>query len=68
MNANGTRLSGTTKELWNHWQQTKSDWRDLKSQEFEQKFLSDLLGTVDKTVAVIEDLDKLITRIKKECE
>jgi len=68
MNANATRLAGITRELWMHWQRTKGDWRDIKSQEFEQKYLSDLLGTVDKTVAVIEELDKLILRIKKECE
>lgn len=68
MNANATRLSGITKDLWTHWQQTKSDWRDLKSQEFEQKYLAELTGTVDKTVAVIEELDKLILRIKRDCE
>ena len=68
MNANGTRLSATTKELWNQWQQTKEYWRDSKSDEFEHRYLEELVASVDKTVMVIEQLDKLITKIRKDCE
>ena len=39
MNANATRLTGITKDLWTHWQQTKADWRDAKAKEFEDKYL-----------------------------
>lgn len=68
MNANGTRLAGATRELWLQWQQTKNSWRDTKSQEFEARYLSELVATVDKSVAVIEQLDKLLTKIRKDCE
>jgi len=68
MNANATRLSGITKDLWVQWQQTKSYWRDSKCQEFEEKYLVELVSCVDKTVGVIEQLDKLLTKIKKDCE
>ncbi len=68
MNANGTRLTGLTKELWGQWQQTKNYWRDSKSQDFEHKYISELVAGVDKTVAVIEQLDKLVTQIRKDCE
>jgi len=68
MNANGSRLSGITKELWTQWLQTREYWRDSKSEEFEHKYLEELLASVDKTVTVIEQLDKLITKIKKDCE
>lgn len=68
MNANGTRLAGATRELWLKWQQTKSSWRDAKSQEFEARYLSELVATVDKSVAVIEQLDKLLSKIRKDCE
>jgi hypothetical protein len=68
MNANGTRLSGITKELWGHWQETKAFWRDAKSQEFEEKYLAELISSVDKTVTVIEQLDKLTAKIRKDCE
>ena len=68
MNANSARLSGLTKDLWSEWQQTKNYWRDSKCQEFEQKYLSDLLTSVDKTVTIIEQLDKLITKVRTDCE
>jgi len=68
MNANGTRLAGITKDLWLQWQQTKEYWRDAKSQEFEQKYLDELVASVDKATAVIEDLDKLLMKIRKDCE
>jgi thymidylate synthase len=68
MNANGTRLAGITKELWGQWQQTRNFWRDARSQEFEQKYIIELLASVDKTVAVIDQLEKLVTKIRKDCE
>ena len=68
MNANGARLGAITKELWLQWQQTREYWRDAKSQEFERKYLEELLASVDKTVTVIEQLDKLVMKIRKDCE
>lgn len=68
MNANGTRLSGLTKEFYLQWQETRAYWRDAKSDEFQHKYLEELFASVDKTVAVIEQLDKLVTKIRHECE
>jgi thymidylate synthase len=68
MNANASRLSGITKDLWGQWQQTKAYWKDSKAQEFEDKYLAELIATVDKTVAVIEQLDKLLQKIRRDCE
>jgi hypothetical protein len=68
MNANGTRLSAITKELWRQWQETKEYWQDTKSQEFERRYLEELVASVDKAVGVIEQLDKLIMKIRKDCE
>jgi hypothetical protein len=68
MNANASRLSGITKDLWGHWQQTKVYWRDSKAQEFEEKYLAELFASVDKTVGVIEQLDKLLQKIRRDCE
>ena len=59
---------GDHRELWNQWQQTKEYWQDAKSEEFERKYLQELVTSVDKTVSVIEQLDKLITKIRKDCE
>ena len=68
MNAHGTRLSGLTKELWTQWQETRAVWRDAKAEEFQHKYLEELVSGVDKTVAVIEQLDKLLLKIKHDCE
>ncbi len=68
MSASGTRLEALTKELRVQWQQTKEYWADAKSQEFEQKYLLELFTSVDRAVGVIDQLDKLVARIKKDCE
>ena len=68
MNANGARLAALTKELWQQWQQTRQYLKDSKSEEFEHKYLDELVASVDKTVMVIEQLDKRITKIRKDCE
>jgi hypothetical protein len=68
MSANGARLEATTKELRAQWQQTKQYWADAKSAEFEHKFLEELFSSVDRAVSVIDQLDKLLGKIKKDCE
>ncbi len=68
MNASGTRLAALTRELWLQWQRTREDWADAKSQEFEQKYLQELMASVDKSVAVIEQLDKLMAKVRHDCE
>jgi uncharacterized protein YeaO (DUF488 family) len=68
MKASSNRLSGITKELRAQWQDTKSYWKDAKSEEFERRYMEELLASVDRTVTVIEQLDKLLTKIKTDCE
>ena len=68
MKASGSRLGGITKELRSEWQNTKSYWKDAKCQEFEHRFMEELLASVDRTVTVIEQLDKLVTKIRSDCE
>ena len=68
MKASGNRLAGITKELRAQWQDTKNYWKDAKSQEFERKYMEELLASVDRAVNVIDQLDKLVTKIRKDCE
>ncbi len=68
MNSAGVRLAAVSKELWLQWQQTKDSWHDAKSQEFEQKYMLELFSSVERTVTTIEQLDKLLNKIKKDCE
>lgn len=68
MNASGARLEALTRELRLQWQRTRESWNDAKSLEFEQKYLQELFGAVDRSVAAIDALDKLVTKIRKDCE
>lgn len=68
MSANSARLDGLTKDLWVQWQQTRQYWRDAKADEFERKYMQELAAAVDKTVVVMEELDKLLAKIRKDCE
>ncbi len=68
MSGSGSKLAALTKELAQRWQQTKEDWRDAKSLEFERHYMDELLTSVDKAVAVMEQVDKLVTKIKHDCE
>ena len=68
MRGNGLKLAAITKELSYQWQQTKEYWNDAKSQEFEQKYIEELLSGVDRAVAVIDELDKLVSKIRNDCE
>ena len=68
MQASGNNLTAITRELWAQWQQTKGSWRDARSDEFEHKYLEELLASVDRTVTVIEQLDKLLTKVRMDCE
>jgi hypothetical protein len=68
MRAASARLDMLTRNLWSQWQETKEHWRDAKSLEFERKYLEELRPGVDNAVAVIAQLDKLLAKIKKDCE
>ena len=68
LTGNRSRLAAITKELSQRWRETKSHWRDAKAAQFERQYLSELLVRVDKTVTVIEKLDEVLTRVRKDCE
>ena len=68
MKISSARLVGLTKELRTQWQDTKAYWKDAKSQEFEHRYMEELLASVDRTVTVIEQLDKLVSKVRNDCE
>ena len=70
MNLSGSknRLIAITKELSNRWEDTKNHWRDAKSQEFEQRYMTELFANVDKTITVMEKLNELVTKVRNDCE
>ena len=62
------RLSALTKTLLVEWDQTKETWRDAKSQEFEHRYIEELRSNVERASIIIEQLDKLVTKVRSDCE
>jgi hypothetical protein len=50
------------------WENTKTYWRDVKSQEFEHKYLEDLPGQVASAAAAMEEIDLLLKKVRGDCE
>ncbi len=68
MNAAAARLSSLTKELRLKWLQTRETWTDSRSAEFDAKYMQELFASVDRSMEVLSQLDKVIMRIRKDCE
>jgi hypothetical protein len=66
--ASASRLSALTRELEAKWVQTKDYWSDQKSREFEQRFMHELFSSVNTATASALELDKMIGKLRKECE
>ena len=50
------------------WAETQQFWQDSKRREFEHKFLDDLFASVDEAAPVFDQLDRLVNRIREDCE
>jgi hypothetical protein len=63
-----TRLMGVTKELALRWEETKNHWRDAKGEEFERRYMQELVARMDKTLGVMSKLDELLNKVRNDCE
>ena len=68
ISANGRALAIATKDLLLRWEETKQYWQDAKAAEFEQEYLTHLQSAVDRAIPTFEELDKLVTRVRSDCE
>jgi len=68
LKGSASNLVQAVKELMFEWDQTKSYWNDVKSREFEHKFLEDLPGHTVRATAVMEELDALLKKVRNDCE
>lgn len=62
------RLASLTKEISIQWDQTKDHWKDAKAADFEHKYMQELIVSADAAMEVIDQLEKLINKIKTDCE
>ncbi len=70
MSSSGSKgvLTGATRQLADHWTETRKTWRDQKAVEFEQIYLEELFHRVNATVRVIEELDQLLHKVHADCD
>ena len=66
--ANASSLAQAARELTHAWEQTKANWLDSKSQDFEQTYLEPLPGHVQRAVMVMGEIDLLLKKIRSDCE
>jgi len=68
MNSSGLIMTKLTRDVLKGWKETREYWRDAKSEEFDQKYMEELAASVDAAATVMDQVDKLITKIRKDCE
>ncbi len=68
MKGSASKISKSAKHLMNSWAETRNSWRDTKALEFERKYLEPLPQAVETAVKVMNELDKVLIRIRQDCE
>jgi hypothetical protein len=63
-----SNLTQAARVLNLEWEKTKDHWRDLRSIEFEQKYLEDLPGQIAGTISAMEEMDALLKKVRGDCE
>ena len=61
-------LTQNARELAERWHATKVHWKDSKALEFEKQYLEALPGMVNKAGVMLNELEILIKKIRKDCE
>ena len=62
------QLSKLMRDLSLHWHETKMNWQDARSREFEQRFLEPLEADLKTAVAAMDQMSGLLNRLYTECE
>lgn len=63
-----SRMAGLTREIAVQWEETRNHWRDAKSEEFDRRFMAELSYHVNRAIAVADQLDELLKKVRSDCE
>ncbi|MBJ05853.1 MAG: hypothetical protein CMO40_01875 [Verrucomicrobiaceae bacterium] len=66
--ASAVKLTKSTKTLLQSWDQVKNYWQDSRQREFEREYIETLPDDISAAIRVIEELDKIITKARRDCE
>lgn len=64
----GKTLITLTTDLSRRWSETREQWQDMKSAEFEREYLAELFGAVPRSATMFDDLEKILERVRRDCE
>lgn len=59
---------GLSRDLLRTWQETQESWRDQKGREFDSTYMRPMFDAVDHAATALDDLDKLLKKLKDDCE
>ena len=68
LSGNRGRLISLTRELTREWAETRNHWHDVKSAEFDRKFMVELSDHVNRAAGVLEQLEELVKKVRSDCE
>jgi len=68
LKASKAKLGRAGKDLSTHWDETCGKWRDSKAEEFEARFITPLPDSISSAMAIIDELDAVLAKIRKDCE
>jgi hypothetical protein len=60
-------LAKAIKQLDNRWIDARMSWDDVRSREFEERFLVPLRMDLRNAVSAMDQMATLLTRIRAEC-
>jgi len=62
------QLAKLMKELGNKWGDTRMDWDDVVSQNFENKFLVPLESDLRNATGAMDHMALLLSQIRRDCQ
>lgn len=62
------QLAKLMKELGDKWADTKLDWDDVVSQNFEKKFLDPMEADLRNATSAMDHMAQLLTQIRRDCQ
>lgn len=66
--SSAVKLTKATKSFLQAWERSKAHWQDRKRQEFDKDYIESLPDDISAAVRVIEEIDKIITKARRDCE
>ena len=61
-------MNDSTRELMAQWERVRETWRDGKADEFDRTYLVGLGEDVSRAVRVMDEIERLFSKIHADCE